>query len=105
MPGAGCVYSRKTSNFITAATAGCQRNENWMTMQKIYTAFYTSPIGQLRVSSNDSSITEVHFLNKDEPFAPASILADRPPVLEQCLQELTAYFNGQRKNFEVPVYQ
>lgn len=76
-----------------------------MTMQKIYTAFYASPIGQLRISSNDSCITEVHFLNKDEPFTATTALTGAPPVLEQCLDELTAYFNGQRKSFEVPVYQ
>ena len=76
-----------------------------MTMQKIYSAFYTSPIGPLRVSSNDSCVTEVHFLNKDEPFAAGTLSSGTPPVLAQCLKELTAYFNGQRKNFEVPVWQ
>src|SRR5438105_1667591 len=105
MPGAGRIYSRKTSNFITAATTCSQRNENWMNMQKIYSAFYTSPIGPLRVSSNDSCITEVHFLNKDEPFAEGTLPTGAPSVLAQCLKELTAYFNGQRKNFEVPVCQ
>jgi methylated-DNA-[protein]-cysteine S-methyltransferase len=70
-------------------------------MKKSYTAYYTSPIGNIRITCNETCITEVHFLNKEETPAPAGA----HPVLQQCLEELVEYFQGQRKKFEVPVYQ
>ena len=72
-------------------------------MQDIHSTYYASPIGNLRISCNDTCITEVHFLNKDEPTA--AIQEAHPPVLQQCLEELIEYFQGKRKKFEVPVYQ
>ena len=72
-------------------------------MQNSYSTYYASPIGNLRISCNETCITEVHFLNKDEPITATEQVA--PPVLQQCLEELIEYFQGQRKKFEVPVYQ
>jgi methylated-DNA-[protein]-cysteine S-methyltransferase len=72
-------------------------------MQNIHSTYYASPIGNLRISCNSTCITEVHFLNKDEPITATQPAA--PPVLQQCLEELIEYFQGQRKKFEVPVYQ
>ncbi len=72
-------------------------------MEQQYTAYQASPIGNIRVTCNDACITEVHFLNKDEVTPPAS--NDAPPVLLDCLEQLLAYFQGELKNFNVPVQQ
>jgi len=74
-------------------------------MQKQFAAYYASPIGNLRISCNNSCITEVHFLKKEEFFSVQAAALDAPPVLQQCLDELIEYFQGQRKKFDVPVYQ
>lgn len=72
-------------------------------MEQQYTAYYASPIGNIRVTCSDTCITEVHFLNKGDVTGPASI--ESPPLLQDCLDQLIAYFQGTLKNFNVPVYQ
>jgi methylated-DNA-[protein]-cysteine S-methyltransferase len=75
-------------------------------MQQIYSTYYTSPVGILRISCNSTCITEVHFLKKEEEIAmDNSFPAGAPPVLQQCIDELIEYFLNRRKVFEVPVYQ
>jgi methylated-DNA-[protein]-cysteine S-methyltransferase len=71
-----------------------------------YSAFYSSPIGMVRISSHDACITEVHFLNKEEELlVNNNFPKDAPPVLQQCIEELIEYFQSRRKIFEVPVHQ
>ncbi len=71
-----------------------------------YSAYYASPVGILRISCNNTCITEVHFLNKEEEQV---MTKDFPPnapiILRQCMEELIEYFQCKRKIFEVPVYQ
>ena len=72
-------------------------------MEKEYTAYYGSPLGPIRLRANEACITELHFMDKDElASAPDAVM---PPVLQQCLEELIAYFQGTLKNFNVPVQQ
>ncbi len=72
-------------------------------MEQHYTAYYASPIGNIRITCNDACVTEVHFLNKDEATAQAS--NEVPPLLQDCLDQLIAYFQGTLKSFNVPVSQ
>jgi methylated-DNA-[protein]-cysteine S-methyltransferase len=75
-------------------------------MQKSYRTYYASPLGAIQISCNDTCITQVHFLHKDEvATAGDDVQTGAPPVLQQCLDQLIEYFQGQRKNFEIPVYQ
>lgn len=71
-------------------------------MQDNYNTYYASPIGNIRITSTDTYITEVHFLNKEEVLPVPGIM---PQVLQQCLEQLIEYFQGQRRKFEVPVHQ
>ena len=73
-------------------------------MQTTYSAYYASPVGAIRISCNETCVTEVHFLNKDELPAEDEPAA-APAVLQQCREELIAYFQGKRKSFDVPVQQ
>ena len=72
-------------------------------MENNYSAYYASPIGNIRITCNDTCITEVHFLNREEAAGAPSQVA--PPVLQAGVKELTAYFHGTLKNFNVPVCQ
>ncbi len=75
-------------------------------MQNIYHTCYGSPLGPVQISCNSTCITRVHFLRQEE----ASQAADgqttgAPPVLQECLDQLIEYFQGQRKHFDIPIYQ
>jgi methylated-DNA-[protein]-cysteine S-methyltransferase len=74
-------------------------------MQDIYSTYYASPLGSIQISCNDTCITKVHFLHKEETPLVRDMQTKTPPVLQQCLDELIEYFQGQRKKFEVPVQQ
>lgn len=57
--------------------------------------YYSSPVGELLVESEDDKITTLGFL-KDQKLETAST-----PVLEQCVSELDEYFLRGRKFFSV----
>ena len=74
-------------------------------MQKVYSTYCASPVGNIRVSCQGDCITEVHFLHKEDGHPAADPLETSPPVLQQCMDELAAYFKGQLKHFSVPLHQ
>jgi methylated-DNA-[protein]-cysteine S-methyltransferase len=78
-----------------------------MMSETSFCAFYASPIGLLRICCNNTCITEVHFLNKEEEESAINnkFPENSPPVLRQCMEELIEYFQRRRKIFEVPVQQ
>ena len=58
-------------------------------------AYYTSPVGELMIESEDGKITTVNFLKdhkQDEGYR---------PIIEQCILELDEYFYKGRKFFNV----
>jgi methylated-DNA-[protein]-cysteine S-methyltransferase len=75
-------------------------------MPEQYYTYYASPIGLVRVSSTDNYICEVHFMDTPGP-SPAEYPSPEtwPPVLQQCIEQLIEYFQGQRRVFDLPVYQ
>lgn len=58
-------------------------------------AYYSSPVGQLVIESQDEKITLLNFL-KEEKRAET-----HTPVIEQCIRELDEYFFRGRKFFSV----
>ena len=58
-------------------------------------AYYSSPVGDLLIESQDDSITTVNFL-KESRLEPQIT-----PVIEQCITELEEYFFKGRKFFSV----
>ena len=70
----------------------------------MHRAYYHSPIGILRVTVTDSYVQEVHFCNDEEKEVAVSDAA-LTPLLQQCLDQLIEYFQGVRKQFELPVHQ
>ncbi len=69
----------------------------------IASTYYQSPVGLLKISGTDEYITEVTF-HSDPDALPASE-NEITPLLVQCVEQLIQYFNGQRKNFELPLNQ
>ena len=65
-----------------------------------HTAYYSSPLGQIKIECSDEHVQAVLFMDK-EAFAEK----DDCPLLQQCIQQLDEYFSGQRKAFDLPLKQ
>lgn len=65
-------------------------------MNELYTTFYNSKIGVLKISGSEAGVHSVEFLDNDvtndEPT---------PSCLEECITQLHEYFAGTRKSFAV----
>lgn len=58
-------------------------------------AYYSSPVGELEIRSEDDAITMVGFLRDTKQF-------EKPtPIIQICVQELEEYFFSGRKFFDV----
>jgi methylated-DNA-[protein]-cysteine S-methyltransferase len=58
-------------------------------------SYYTSPVGELEIQSEDDAITVVGFLRSEK-------LSEKlTPVIQTCVQELDEYFHSGRKFFDV----
>lgn len=64
-------------------------------MDKIYTAYYSSPIGIIEVKGTLDGITSLYFIEED--ISSSGI----PNCLNECIQQLDEYFMGIRKEFTV----
>ena len=71
----------------------------------IYTTYFSSPAGLLRLKGTDEFVTELFFCDETEAAHQANASQEISPVLRQCMQELNEYFEGERKEFTVPVNQ
>lgn len=65
-------------------------------MNEVYQAFYASEIGNIRITANETAVETLYFV--PEPAAPSPQL---PPVLQECLRQLGAYFRGELKTFSL----
>ncbi|MBC7873141.1 MAG: methylated-DNA--[protein]-cysteine S-methyltransferase [Ferruginibacter sp.] len=72
-------------------------------MQESYTTYYHSPVGQLKISGTDTYISEVSF--HDTSHKAEGNKKHMPPLLINCVEQLIQYFNGQRRQFELPLNQ
>ncbi len=73
-------------------------------MAIIHAAYYRSPIGMIQITANEQFITEAIFLEDNEAVS----VAENAPaflILQQALQQLHEFFEGERKYFELPVKQ
>ena len=71
-------------------------------MDNIYTTYYQSPLGQLKIQGTTNCITNVSF--QDEPVAqnPAEEVS---ALVTDCVEQMIQYFNGDRKVFDLPLDQ
>ncbi len=63
----------------------------------MFESFYKSPIGYLRIISNEKDIIKIEF--SDEYFKMKMI----PVQIQTCIQQLDEYFNGKRQNFTISI--
>jgi len=64
----------------------------------VYSLCFQSPIGFIEIKGTPEAITSTSFLEESRPSS--GIV---PAVLLQCQKELEEYFEGKRKDFDVPL--
>lgn len=67
-------------------------------MKPVYQSLLPTPIGTVRILANDEAITRIDFV--DESVASAY---EENDVTRLARQQLTDYFEGQRRAFELPL--
>ncbi|HEY0059382.1 MAG TPA: methylated-DNA--[protein]-cysteine S-methyltransferase [Flavisolibacter sp.] len=66
-----------------------------------YTLLYDSPLGILRLSSSDNALCSLTFNNSSDLLE----VTEGHPLLREAANQLTAYFSGTRKVFDLPLEQ
>ena len=72
-------------------------------MAELFTTYYHSPVGLLKISGTEDYISEVTFHDNSEKKE--GHVKHLPPMVIQCIEQLIQYFNGQRRVFELPINQ
>jgi methylated-DNA-[protein]-cysteine S-methyltransferase len=67
---------------------------------KLYTSYYSSPIGLLKLQCSDEHIKAVLFAEEETEFENAD-----HKLLKQCVAQLDEYFEGKRRQFSLPLQQ
>jgi len=64
----------------------------------------TSPVGELRIVEHDGAITQIEFSPfRDADGRPRGDRDDEHPVLVEACRQLTAYFDRDLKEFDLPL--
>ena len=71
--------------------------------------FYQSPIGKIFINYTDDIIVSLLFEKENDQQQTEEIVGNEPPLphalLNKCLLQLQEYFEGNRKEFDLPVQQ
>ncbi|WP_295794170.1 methylated-DNA--[protein]-cysteine S-methyltransferase [Mucilaginibacter sp.] len=63
-------------------------------------AYYKSPIGILRITEEDGFITSIYALDEEH-----EVPLPKTPLLKEAAKQLDEYFEGIRKDFDLPLKQ
>ncbi|MDB5230214.1 MAG: methylated-DNA--[protein]-cysteine S-methyltransferase [Chitinophagaceae bacterium] len=69
----------------------------------IYYTYYESPIGLLKMGGTDHYICELSFVDNTEQLVHGE--PGISEVMHQCTEQLIEFFNGNRREFNVPIAQ
>lgn len=62
------------------------------------TDYMETPLGILRITAENGKIKEIHSMRKDEPRSETTC---RDWIIEEAEKQLSEYFDGKRRNFEL----
>ena len=72
-------------------------------MTELYYTYYESPTGLIRIGGTDIYISEISFIdNKSQIKHGEPGISD---VMHHCTEQLIEYFQGKRKEFNLPIHQ
>ncbi|MBL4822560.1 MAG: methylated-DNA--[protein]-cysteine S-methyltransferase [Colwellia sp.] len=74
----------------------------------MYYTYYKSPFGDIALTANDQGLTTLTFINSkriedDKAQLNAKNYQDKPEKFTLVCQQLTEYFSGERKQFDLPL--
>jgi methylated-DNA-[protein]-cysteine S-methyltransferase len=72
-------------------------------MPEVFTTYYHSPVGLLKISGTTQCITEISFHDKTQKLEGRK--KNLPPVFIHCIEQLIQYFNGERRKFDFALDQ
>jgi methylated-DNA-[protein]-cysteine S-methyltransferase len=72
-------------------------------LAELFTTYYHSPVGILKISGSHDYIAEVSFYDATEKSGGNK--KHLPPIIIHCIEQLIQYFNGERRVFELPINQ
>ncbi|HVM90227.1 MAG TPA: methylated-DNA--[protein]-cysteine S-methyltransferase [Puia sp.] len=73
-------------------------------MSEIFSTYYQSPLGLLKIAGTEDFITEILFIdNIERPHIDHK--KKLPPIIINVIEQLIQYFQGQRKIFNFPMNQ
>jgi methylated-DNA-[protein]-cysteine S-methyltransferase len=70
-----------------------------------FTTYYQSPVGLLRVSGTDQFVSELYFIDTADKIVENTGNEELPPMAINAIEQLIQYFHGNRRHFELPLYQ
>lgn len=65
---------------------------------KQHRSVFKSPIGFIRITAEDEVISELIFIDHEEP-----LIKMESQVINECIFQLEEYFSGKRKTFSLPL--
>lgn len=68
-------------------------------MSELHKVDYQSPVGILEIVGTKDAIHSILFVERDK--VENTVKEDTPEVLKDCLEQLEAYFKGERKDFSI----
>lgn len=63
-------------------------------------AFLLSPVGLIEIENTDEYITSVRIIPDETQY-----IQNSNPLLDEAIKQLNEYFQGKRKNFDLPLKQ
>ncbi len=73
---------------------------------EIFTKYIDSPLKTLEISSTETHIISIMFVDAKKVSAPNRKESNTvPPTLNKCIEQLNEYFAGKRKEFDLPLNQ
>lgn len=67
-------------------------------MNKVYTAYYNSPIGWLKINTTQRAVTSITFCKNGNENPEI-----QPTILTKCITQLNEYFAGTRHDFNISI--
>jgi methylated-DNA-[protein]-cysteine S-methyltransferase len=74
-------------------------------MGELFSTYYQSQIGLIKISATEQYISEVIFVDTIEKPPADPRKKKYYPIIIQCIEQLIQYFQGERRVFEFPVHQ
>jgi methylated-DNA-[protein]-cysteine S-methyltransferase len=66
---------------------------------ELFTKYHSSPVGNLKIQCTANEVLLIHFVEE------IGLENDASPLLGKCIKQLEEYFEGKRKDFDLPLGQ